>query len=54
MHIANTLQPQIHVHNLYQMSLSFSRHTVSLNNKFVLCSTDYSKSSKSDETLSLG
>ncbi|CAK7267624.1 Small ribosomal subunit bioproteinsis [Sporothrix epigloea] len=39
-----TFPPQIHVHNLYQMSLSFSRHTVSLNNKFVLCSTDYSKS----------
>ncbi|CAK7209106.1 Small ribosomal subunit bioproteinsis [Sporothrix eucalyptigena] len=39
-----TFPPQIHVHNLYQMSLSFSRHTVSLNNKFVICSTDYSKS----------
>ncbi|EPE10395.1 wd repeat-containing protein [Ophiostoma piceae UAMH 11346] len=39
-----TFPPQMHVHNLYQMSLSYSRHTISLNSKFVLCSPDYSKS----------
>ncbi|KAH7319771.1 WD repeat protein [Stachybotrys elegans] len=39
-----TYKPQIHVHNLSQLSLSFSRHTNSLNHSFVLLSTDYSKS----------
>ncbi|RDA84613.1 hypothetical protein CP532_6033 [Ophiocordyceps camponoti-leonardi (nom. inval.)] len=39
-----TYKPQIHVHNLPQLSLSFSRHTTSLNHSFVLLSQDYSKS----------
>lgn len=39
-----TYKPQIHTHNLPQLSLSFARHTVSLNHSFVLLSSDYSKS----------
>lgn len=39
-----TYKPQIHVHNLPQLSLSFARHTTSLNHSFILLSTDYSKS----------
>ncbi|KJZ73231.1 hypothetical protein HIM_07428 [Hirsutella minnesotensis 3608] len=39
-----TYKPQIHVHNLPQLSLSFARHTNSLNHSFVLLSQDYSKS----------
>lgn len=39
-----TYKPQIHTHNLPQLSLSFARHTVSLNHSFVLLSQDYSKS----------
>lgn len=39
-----TYKPQIHVHNLPQLSLSFTRHTTSLNLSFVLLSQDYSKS----------
>ncbi|POR31473.1 Ribosome biogenesis protein ENP2 [Tolypocladium paradoxum] len=39
-----TYKPQIHVHNLPQLSLSFTRHTNSLNHSFVLLSQDYSKS----------
>ncbi|KND90588.1 Ribosome biogenesis protein ENP2 [Tolypocladium ophioglossoides CBS 100239] len=39
-----TYKPQIHVHNLPQLSLSFTRHTNSLNRSFVLLSQDYSKS----------
>ncbi|TVY91526.1 Ribosome biogenesis protein [Lachnellula willkommii] len=39
-----TYKPQIHAHNLPQLSLSFARHTTSLNHSFVLLSSDYSKS----------
>ncbi|PNY29149.1 Ribosome biogenesis protein ENP2 [Tolypocladium capitatum] len=39
-----TYKPQIHVHNLPQLSLSFTRHTNSLNHSFVILSQDYSKS----------
>ncbi|KIV99356.1 uncharacterized protein PV09_09014 [Verruconis gallopava] len=39
-----TYKPQIHVHNLDQLSLSFARHTDTLNETFILLSTDYSKS----------
>ncbi|KAM5346688.1 hypothetical protein ACJ41O_009693 [Fusarium nematophilum] len=39
-----TYKPQIHVHNLPQLSLSFARHTNSLNHSFVLLSSDYTKS----------
>lgn len=39
-----TYKPQMHVHNLPQLSLSFARHTNSLNHAFVLLSSDYSKS----------
>jgi ribosome biogenesis protein ENP2 len=39
-----TYKPQIHVHNLSQLSLSFARHTNSLNHSFILLSSDYSKS----------
>ncbi|KAI9151705.1 WD repeat protein [Paramyrothecium foliicola] len=39
-----TYKPQMHVHNLPQLSLSFARHTNSLNHSFELLSSDYSKS----------
>ncbi|PHH62511.1 hypothetical protein CDD81_7084 [Ophiocordyceps australis] len=39
-----TYKPQMHVHNLPQLSLSYARHTNSLNHCFVLLSRDYSKS----------
>lgn len=39
-----TYKPQIHVHYLPHLSLSFSRHTSSLNHTFVLLSSDYTKS----------
>ncbi|EED23368.1 WD repeat protein [Talaromyces stipitatus ATCC 10500] len=39
-----TYKPQIHTHYLPHLSLSFARHTVSLNTTFLLLSSDYSKS----------
>ncbi|KAI0014782.1 WD repeat protein [Xylariomycetidae sp. FL0641] len=39
-----TYKPQIHVHYLPHLSLSFARHTTSLNVTFRLLSSDYSKS----------
>ena len=39
-----TYKPQMHVHNLPQLSLSYTRHTNSLNHSFVILSSDYSKS----------
>ncbi|TVY24973.1 Ribosome biogenesis protein [Lachnellula hyalina] len=39
-----TYKPQIHAHNLPQLSLSFARHTTNLNHSFILLSSDYSKS----------
>ncbi|ODH22918.1 hypothetical protein ACO22_05446 [Paracoccidioides brasiliensis] len=39
-----TYKPQIHTHYLPHLSLSFSRHTDSLNTTFLLLSSDYSKS----------
>jgi ribosome biogenesis protein ENP2 len=39
-----TYKPQIHTHNLPQLSLSFARHTTTLNHSFVILSSDYSKS----------
>jgi ribosome biogenesis protein ENP2 len=39
-----TYKPQIHAHYLPHLSLSFARHTTSLNLSFVLLSSDYSKS----------
>jgi ribosome biogenesis protein ENP2 len=39
-----TYKPQIHVHNLPQLALSFSRHTISLNQTFRILSSDYRKS----------
>ncbi|KAF7553718.1 hypothetical protein G7046_g7025 [Stylonectria norvegica] len=39
-----TYKPQIHVHNLPNLSLSFARHTSSLNHSFEILSSDYSKS----------
>ncbi|KAJ0284649.1 hypothetical protein Brms1b_001454 [Colletotrichum noveboracense] len=40
---AGTYKPQIHVHNLPQLSLSFARHTNSLTEKLAILSSDYSK-----------
>jgi ribosome biogenesis protein ENP2 len=40
----DTTQPQIHVHYLPHLSLSFARHTNSLNQTFRLLSSDYTKS----------
>lgn len=50
-----TYKPQIHVHYTSHLSLSFARHTSSLNTKFTLLSTDYSKSLhlQSDRKLEL-
>ncbi|KAA8644249.1 hypothetical protein EYZ11_005904 [Aspergillus tanneri] len=39
-----TYKPQIHTHNLPQLSLSWARHTDALNTTFILLSSDYSKS----------
>ncbi|KAI0102986.1 WD40-repeat-containing domain protein [Nemania sp. FL0031] len=39
-----TYKPQIHVHHLPDLSLSYARHTTSLNIKFSILSTDASKS----------
>jgi ribosome biogenesis protein ENP2 len=39
-----TYKPQIHTHYLPHLSLSFARHTNSLNLTFLLLSSDYSKS----------
>lgn len=42
--LVGTYKPQIHTHYLPHLSLSFARHTISLNTTFLLLSTDYSKS----------
>ena len=42
--LPGTYKPQIHTHYLPHLSLSFARHTVSLNTTFLLLSSDYSKS----------
>lgn len=39
-----TYKPQIHVHSLSQLALSFARHTNTINQTFVLLSEDYGKS----------
>lgn len=39
-----TYKPQIHVHYLPHLSLSYARHTNTINQTFVLLSSDYSKS----------
>ncbi|MCJ1294130.1 hypothetical protein MMC34_005687 [Xylographa carneopallida] len=39
-----TYKPQIHTHFLPHLSLSYARHTISLNTTFLLLSTDHSKS----------
>ncbi|QSZ36149.1 hypothetical protein DSL72_007274 [Monilinia vaccinii-corymbosi] len=39
-----TYKPQIHTHYLPHLSLSFARHTTTLNHSFVLLSNDYTKS----------
>lgn len=39
-----TYKPQIHVHDLNQLSLSWARHTTSLNQSFVILSQDATKS----------
>lgn len=39
-----TYKPQIHTHYLPHLSLSFARHTNTVNQTFVLLSSDYSKS----------
>ena len=42
--LLGTYKPQIHTHYLPHLSLSFARHTTSLNTTFLLLSSDYSKS----------
>ena len=42
--VTGTYKPQIHTHYLPHLSLSFARHTVSLNTTFCFLSSDYSKS----------
>lgn len=42
--LLGTYKPQIHTHYLPHLSLSFARHTNSLNTTFLLLSSDYSKS----------
>lgn len=39
-----TYKPQIHVHNLSQLALSFERHTNTINETFQLLSSDWTKS----------
>ena len=39
-----TYKPQIHTHSLSNLSLSFARHTTTLNHSFILLSSDYTKS----------
>ncbi|MCJ1477764.1 hypothetical protein MMC13_006437 [Lambiella insularis] len=39
-----TYKPQIHTHYLPHLSLSYARHTISLNTTFLLLSSDYTKS----------
>lgn len=39
-----TYKPQIHTHYLPHLSLSYARHTISLNTTFLLLSSDHSKS----------
>ncbi|TGO21201.1 hypothetical protein BPAE_0234g00130 [Botrytis paeoniae] len=39
-----TYKPQIHTHYLPHLSLSFARHTTTLNHSFILLSSDYTKS----------
>ncbi|KAF2767266.1 WD40 repeat-like protein [Teratosphaeria nubilosa] len=39
-----TYKPQIHTHHLPHLSLSYARHTNTVNQTFVLLSSDYSKS----------
>ncbi|KAL8840390.1 MAG: hypothetical protein Q9176_003883 [Flavoplaca citrina] len=39
-----TYKPQIHTHYLPHLSLSYARHTTSLNTTFILLSSDHSKS----------
>ncbi|PSR97432.1 quinon protein alcohol dehydrogenase-like superfamily [Coniella lustricola] len=39
-----TYKPQIHVHDLNQLSLSWARHTTSLNQSFIMLSPDATKS----------
>lgn len=41
---SGTYKPQIHVHYLPHLALSFARHTDTLNQTFLLLSSDYSKS----------
>lgn len=50
---AGTYKPQQHVHYLPHLSLSYARHTDSLNQTFLLLSSDYSKSLhlQTDRTL---
>lgn len=43
-YLIGTYKPQIHTHYLPHLSLSFARHTISLNTTFLLLSSDYSKS----------
>lgn len=43
-HPTGTYKPQIHTHYLPQLSLSWARHTNTLNTTFILLSSDYSKS----------
>lgn len=42
--LVGTYKPQIHTHYLPQLSLSWARHTSSLNTTFILLSSDYTKS----------
>ncbi|KAM0331493.1 hypothetical protein ACHAQA_003169 [Verticillium albo-atrum] len=52
---AGTYKPQIHVHTLSQLCLSFARHTESLTEKLAILSSDYSKTLllQSDRRLEL-
>lgn len=42
--LIGTYKPQIHTHYLPHLSLSYARHTTSLNTTFILLSSDHSKS----------
>ncbi|KAL8855261.1 MAG: hypothetical protein Q9178_008085 [Gyalolechia marmorata] len=50
-----TYKPQIHTHYLPHLSLSYARHTISLNTTFILLSSDHTKSIhlQSDRSLEI-
>jgi len=51
--VAGTYKPQIHTHYLPNLSLSWARHTDTLNKTFLILSSDYSKTAHLQEDRSI-